>query len=39
MTLSDVKFYYEDKVQNINMRIEQYKDFIKDYKERIKIAQ
>ena len=38
MSLSDIKFKYIGKIQNIDDRIQKYGDFVRDYDEKIKTA-
>lgn len=39
MTLSDIKFKYEDKIDSINNRVNKYQEIIQDYTLKIKKAQ
>lgn len=39
MTLSDIKFTYEDKINNLNNRMEKYEDIIKSYNKKIRRAE
>ena len=39
MSLSDIKFHYQDKINNINLRIEKYEDIIEKYTIRIEKAE